>query len=117
MINFSFVYGYFRFCFWFFSSYSVFILVLQVLQVHAGEEVGPGGFPSLLEESRNRRRMRRRGRRMIIMSDGWEEEVRYVGGQPGDGGGHVGQIPLDPFCPLSPTPAALASRFFSPRRS
>ena len=49
--------------------------------------------------------------------DGGDEEVRYSGGQPGDGRGHVGQIPLGPFCHLSPLPAAPASRFFSPERS
>ena len=43
--------------------------------------------------------------------------VRYIEGQPGGGGGHVGQIPLGPFCHLSPSPAVFASRFFSPRRS
>ena len=51
------------------------------------------------------------------MSDGGEEEVRYIGGHPGDGGKHVGQIPLGPLCHLYPSPAAPASRFFSPRRS
>ena len=46
-----------------------------------------------------------------------EEEVRYGGGQSGAGGCHVGQIPRGPFCHLSLSPAAPASRFFSPRRS
>ena len=43
--------------------------------------------------------------------------VRYSGGQPGDEGGLVGQIPLGPFYHLPPSPAAPVSRFFSPRRS
>ena len=49
--------------------------------------------------------------------DGGEEEVRYSGGQSGGGGGHVGKMFLGPFCHLSPSPAAPASRFFSQRRS
>ena len=39
-------------------------------------------------------------------------EVRYSGGKSGGGGGHVCQIPLGPFCHLSPLLAAPASRFF-----
>ena len=53
-----------------------------------------------------------------MVSRRWrEEEVRYSGGHPGGGGGHVGQVPLGPFCHLYPPPAASASRFFSPIRS
>ena len=51
------------------------------------------------------------------MSRSREEDVRYSRGQPGGGGGHVGKISLGPFYHLSPSPAAPASRSFSPRRS
>ena len=72
---------------------------MPVLQVPAGDEGGSGGCTNLHKQ------------------DGEEDEVRYSGGQLGGEGGHVGQIPLGPFCHLSPSPAARASRFFSPRRS
>ena len=41
--------------------------------------------------------------------------VRYSEGQPVGGGGHVGKVSLCHFCHLSPSPAAPASRFFTPR--
>ena len=43
---------------------------MPVLQVPAGEEGGLEAFQASLK-SKNRRRMRRRGRRMMIMSRRW----------------------------------------------
>ena len=45
----------------------------------------------------------------------WRE--RGYAGQPGGGEGHDGQLPLGPFCHLSPSNTAPASRFFSPKSS
>ena len=63
-------------------------------------------------------RMKRNRRRMMMMSRRWRGRGGKVsGGHPGGGGGHGGKIFLGPFCHLSASPAALASRFFLPRKS
>ena len=49
---------------------------MPVLQVPAGEEGEPGGFPNLLKEE-VRRRIRRRRRRMMIISRRWSRATRH----------------------------------------
>ena len=58
------------------------------------------------------------------MDDDEEEEMEWKKRDEEDmqdslvgGGGNDCQIPLGPFCHLSPSPAAPASRFFRTRRS
>ena len=70
---------------------------VPVLQVPAGEEGGPGGFPKLLRGGGWGGWGGRDGGWWWLVGDVGELEVRYSGGQPGGGGRHIGQIPLGPF--------------------
>ena len=53
---------------------------------------------------------------MMIKRDGGEEEVRYSGGQPGSGGGHVVKIPSVPFALFSFTCSSCFNVLFTKKK-